>query len=314
MSASDRDQYLTNFHHWLDTFHGGTDPQAGQQNNDTHRCDDVALHAADVGLFVLADGVSDFPNSWVASREITRLAHEQLGEELNVASQNIQQSPADLSEVDRQLHHYISVSFKRLIAEADARIQALCVNRASTKAGTTFACAKCISSPNNGNDRLFFSHIGDSRIYLQRENQPLQQLTNDHRWLQHQVEQGRLSQEDHDQVDQHTYEHLLSPRLRLYARHPRRFDLMKYIGQGFSRIGDVSVYYFDIQPGDRLLMLSDGVSDQLTRKEIQSFMQQVEDDRQVEEQLIDRALHTESKGYSARARVNDVAALVHTFF
>jgi protein phosphatase len=86
------------------------------------------------------------------------------------------------------------------------------------------------------------AHVGDSRAYRLRDGL-LRQLTEDHTVVQEFVRQGRLSREDAE-------------------RHPQRSMLMRALGVDDEvRIEDLTV---DLQPGDRFLLCSDGLSGMLS--------------------------------------------------
>jgi protein phosphatase len=83
-----------------------------------------------------------------------------------------------------------------------------------------------------------FGHVGDSRAYLVRRG-VLRQLTSDHSWVNEQVKLGFLNRSD-------------------AVRHPFRNVVTRALG---SR-GEVSVDLLEepLEPGDRLLLCSDGLN------------------------------------------------------
>ncbi|XTZ17400.1 MerR family transcriptional regulator [Micromonospora echinospora] len=86
--------------------------------------------------------------------------------------------------------------------------------------------------------RLALVHVGDTRAYLLRGGD-LFRLTQDHTWVQTQVDQGRL---DPDQA----------------ATHPRRALLARALGAGHDVEADLALR--TALPGDRYLLCSDGLS------------------------------------------------------
>ncbi|MEU1973242.1 PP2C family serine/threonine-protein phosphatase [Microbacterium sp. NPDC019599] len=83
------------------------------------------------------------------------------------------------------------------------------------------------------------AHIGDSRIYLYRD-ETLTQITTDHTFVQRLVDSGRITPEE--------------------ARyHPRRSVLMRVLGDMDSD-PEVDTFIMPTQPGDRWLLCSDGLS------------------------------------------------------
>lgn len=88
-------------------------------------------------------------------------------------------------------------------------------------------------------DRLVLAHIGDSRAYLLRDGR-LTQVTHDHTFVQHLVDEGRITPEEAEY-------------------HPQRSVLLRVLGDvGSSEEVDTSLY--EARPGDRWLLCSDGLS------------------------------------------------------
>nr|WP_315267162.1 PP2C family serine/threonine-protein phosphatase [Microbacterium lemovicicum] len=83
------------------------------------------------------------------------------------------------------------------------------------------------------------AHIGDSRVYLYRDD-ALTQITTDHTFVQRLVDSGRITPEE--------------------ARyHPRRSVLMRVLGD-MDPDPEVDTFIMPTQPGDRWLLCSDGLS------------------------------------------------------
>ncbi|TDC54170.1 serine/threonine-protein phosphatase [Jiangella ureilytica] len=98
--------------------------------------------------------------------------------------------------------------------------------------------------------QLALGHIGDSRAYLLRDG-GLTQITRDHTFVQSLVDDGRITPED-------------------AREHPARSVVTKVL-QGQSPIHpDYSI--IDVQPGDRVLICSDGLSDVVTDREIEETL------------------------------------------
>jgi protein phosphatase len=84
---------------------------------------------------------------------------------------------------------------------------------------------------------LHIGHVGDSRAYLLRDDE-LRQLTKDHTVVAELVALGHLSEEAAE-------------------RHPQRHLLTRTLGLGPV---DVDEYEYALQPGDRVLICSDGLT------------------------------------------------------
>jgi protein phosphatase len=126
--------------------------------------------------------------------------------------------------------------------------------------GSTVACAWVIGM------RLFTASVGDSRIYLVRDG-AIHQVSTDHTWVQEAIDQGKLTPA---QARLHPNAHVIrrylgstqevvpDTRLRL---HTAESDQHARANQGIS-----------LNPGDLLLLCSDGLTDLVSDEEILSSL------------------------------------------
>ena len=89
-------------------------------------------------------------------------------------------------------------------------------------------------------------NVGDSRVYQLRDG-ALRQLSDDHSVAEEWVRMGRLTPEE-------------------AAVHPRRHQLTRVLGM--DEIVEIDVVSVVAQPGDRLLLCSDGLSNELTPEQL----------------------------------------------
>jgi len=116
--------------------------------------------------------------------------------------------------------------------------------------------------------RLVLGHIGDSRAYRLRDGR-LEQLTKDHTVVQALVDEGQITEEE-------------------AINHPRRSWIVRALdGRGSP---ELDVVPLDIEPGDRLLVCSDGLSDYVREADIAQGLAGDEPQDAVE-RLIDLALN-----------------------
>lgn len=93
-------------------------------------------------------------------------------------------------------------------------------------------------------------HVGDSRLYRLRESQ-LQQITEDHTWIARALKIGDITP---DEARVHPYRHVLSNCL------------------GREDLNQISVQPLDLEQGDRLLLCSDGLTEELVDDRIASYL------------------------------------------
>ncbi len=98
-------------------------------------------------------------------------------------------------------------------------------------------------------DRLTYGHIGDSRLYLLRED-ALQQLTEDHSYVNQLVRSGALTPEQ-------------------AATHEKRNVLTAALGMDSQKVtADFSPESLALSPGDAVVLTSDGLHGLVTAQEI----------------------------------------------
>ena len=99
--------------------------------------------------------------------------------------------------------------------------------------------------------QCWFGHVGDSRIYRFR-NSELEQITEDHTWVAKAMKAGDITPE---QARNHPWRHVLSQCL------------------GRKDLHQVDVQTIDVQPKDRLLLCSDGLTEELPDELIADYLQ-----------------------------------------
>jgi serine/threonine protein phosphatase PrpC len=150
----------------------------------------------------------------------------------------------------RYLAKPASQSIPGALREAlDAANDAVCALSRSVddcnNVGTTLVAAAI------ARDALHWVSVGDSRLYLFRRGE-LTQLTSDHNYsevLQREVSSGRMSPEE-------------------ALRHPDRNALTSYLGMPDLEEIDSNLRPFPLEPGDWILLCSDGLHGVLSEREI----------------------------------------------
>jgi protein phosphatase len=127
--------------------------------------------------------------------------------------------------------------------------------------GSTCACVWIIDH------KLYIASVGDSRIYMLRDGD-IQQISIDHTWVQEALDHGIIKPE---QARNHPRSHIIRrylgsksavvPDLRLRLD-PAETDAQSLANQGLQ-----------LNPGDQLLLCSDGLSDLVENNEIREALQ-----------------------------------------
>lgn len=113
----------------------------------------------------------------------------------------------------------------------------------------------------------YVANVGDSRLYVLDE-EGIQQITKDHSLVQEMVRMGELTQEE-------------------VRYHPDKNIITRALGAG--RTLDVDFFDVRLEPGQRLLLCSDGLSNMLTDEEILDIVQMAGEDRDPAADLVRRA-------------------------
>lgn len=197
--------------------------------------EDAHLVAVEHGVFVMADGVGGSTGGEIASNRLVEHIE-------SVAAELAEVSASGNSLFDRDHRDRV---FKRLLDE---------VQRANKIIYEEGKAVDTVKPPATTCDVIllseqaaFIAHVGDSRVYLLRGSE-IFRITEDHTFAE------QLRQEQIDNADV----------LERYKN-----VLTRSIG-GRPSV-DVDALFIDLQPGDHLLMCTDGVTDYLSGAELLDF-------------------------------------------
>ena len=138
-------------------------------------------------------------------------------------------------------------NLRKAFATANTRIlEAANSNAAQQGMGTT--CTALILA----GTEIHFAHVGDSRAYLYKKDK-LSRITEDHTYVQELVRSGEISAREAD-------------------THPRRNILTNAMGTKPEMKVDAGRFNQRFEPGDRLMLCSDGLYDYLNDDEIAAFL------------------------------------------
>jgi protein phosphatase len=132
--------------------------------------------------------------------------------------------------------------------------------------------------------KLFVVHAGDSRCYLWR-NGVLQQLTQDHTLVGELARRGAIQP---DEVSQHRLRHLVT----------------NVLGGGQAGVR-AEVQKIDLEPGDRILLCSDGLTDMLDDEHLAAILSAEEQPQPACERLVAEA--------NAEGGQDNITAVVASF-
>ena len=100
------------------------------------------------------------------------------------------------------------------------------------------------------NEKMFIVHVGDSRVYLFRENN-LQQITTDHSYVMELVKIGSITREEAEV-------------------HPKRNIITRAIG--ISEEVEADTVIEDVKQGDKILLCTDGLSNMVSKGEMTKIL------------------------------------------
>jgi protein phosphatase len=143
--------------------------------------------------------------------------------------------------------------------------------------GATCVCAWIIEK------NLYISHVGDSRIYLSRSGY-MRRLTVDHTWVQEAIEKGVLQAED---ARDHPNVHVI--RRYLGSVELPQVDNRLILEEGETDEEAEANQGFELEPGDVLLLCTDGLTDLVWDDEILKTMRSKPSLKSTAEALVEMA-------------------------
>jgi protein phosphatase len=188
--------------------------------------EDAYLLDAERGLFVVADGMGGHAAGEVASRITVETIQEYIA-----ATEEEQESSWPFGFNSR-----VSLEGNRLttaVEKANEKVMRAVQNRPELKGMGTTVVAALFDA-----DRATLVHVGDSRAYLFRDGE-LRRLTDDHSWVQEQVNAGILSEDE-------------------AKSHPLKNVVTRALG-GAAHVS-VDLIEVPVRSGDRFLLCSDGLT------------------------------------------------------
>jgi protein phosphatase len=199
-----------------------TDPGLRRSSNEDSFCT-----RADLGLFVVADGMGGHVAGEVASRIAVETIQTFINETAGADKNRTWPFPFEPA---------ISLDGNRL--KAAFRLANRQIANAMAESADLRGMATTASALLAGRDHACVAHVGDSRIYVLREG-ALEQITNDHSWVEEQVRAGTLTP-------------------TAARQHPWRNVVTRALAGGEDP--EIDVVELTPEKGQRFLLCSDGLS------------------------------------------------------
>lgn len=155
------------------------------------------------------------------------------------------------------------------------------------------------------------AHVGDSRIYLLRPGQPLQRLTSDDGYFTLKIQDSTINEEDALRIDQATEaDQLTETEREIFNKRNGITQSLGHLTHKKNPTLTIHTAQTVVIPGDRILLCSDGIHDNLTDAEIETTLQR-EARTTVARHLVQCAINR-SHEECLRAKRDDMSAIVIT--
>ncbi|MDH5493479.1 MAG: Stp1/IreP family PP2C-type Ser/Thr phosphatase [Myxococcales bacterium] len=193
-----------------------------------------------LNLFVVADGMGGHAAGEVASNMATHTVREAFARERETIDAFETSKGASRLEMIRLCELAVQEACAAVHAEGQA-------DESKRGMGTTLDALLVVGT------RGFIAHVGDSRVYLYRQG-TVHQLTEDHSLINELLRRGRLSR---DQISKVKYKNAVTRAVGVYES------------------VEVDVYDFDVLPGDRFLLCSDGLHEYFEEGELTKLFEDI---------------------------------------
>jgi PPM family protein phosphatase len=255
------------------------------------------------GLAGVFDGVGGSAAGEIASQTAAHATHQRWRQILEKL-QKKRKIPTLLENCD-VLH--LCTILEELIRDADEQVRTIGAQRAGTDdLATTVALAAFSHHPETRDYTMVFAHVGDSRIYLLRDDEPLTRLTNDDGLLAKLIENQIINETDAFRIDQAMTAEQLSDTEISYFR--LRGGITQALGGPLPPM--IHIDQVSVRPGDRILLCTDGIHDNLTDTEIEEILRKgprTAAARLLVERSIERS---HDRTNTVRAKPDDMSAIV----
>lgn len=238
------------------TFAAATD--VGRQRN--HNEDNFLIDKK-LRLFLVADGMGGHAAGEVASSIAVHEVRDAIHNNRDLIDRYRVDHPGVQSyEILQVLEHAVQAACGAVHARAQAE---------QDKRGMGTTATVLLIAGGGDHLRGFIAHVGDSRCYLARQNQ-CHVLTEDHSLMNELVRRGKLNREQIESSPYKQYKNAVTRAVGVYSS------------------VEVDTFDFDILPGDRLLLCTDGMYAYIDEDELPKQLADG-DVKDVPRRLVDRA-------------------------
>ncbi len=218
--------------------------------------EDTIVVDGDHGFYLVADGMGGHLGGKTASLLAANTVH-------NLTKEMMLQGRLDAEAGQVRSQGALAFAVAQAVREASGAVYHMAQRHLHLRRmGTTLTCV-CIE-----NDYAVVAHVGDSRCYVWRD-QTLSQLTSDHSYVNEQIQAGLLARDD---ARVHQYRNIIT---RSVGIEPNIL---------------VDVHGVDLEPGDCLVLCSDGLSNMVDDAMISDVLVSENNPEEVCEQLLEMAL------------------------
>lgn len=276
--------------------------------NERHpnRNEDRVLVDELAGLTAVFDGVGGSAAGEIASQTAAHAARR--------AWERLFQPQKKHARLRRTLENCDQVDLCSILQDVIAAADEAVRNDGAIRAGTddlatTVALGALCKDTETQNHKLIYGHVGDSRIYLLHEQEPLQRLTNDDGLLAVLVEKQLVNEAEAMSIDQAMQSTQLSDAEYSYFR--LRGGITQALGGPLPPT--IHLDQIMVKPGDRVLLCTDGIHDNLTDKEIEHTLRSTPRTTAAH-QLVEQSLRRSHQDLDTtiRAKPDDMSAIVVT--